>query len=113
MADLKQFKLPDIGEGLTEADILTWHVKVGDVVEVNQIIVEVETAKAAVELPSPLPSSGESRTRCAGDSETPNRPTAAATSRAATPAVRVALRMPVNMTPLLGLRPWRILENGR
>jgi 2-oxoisovalerate dehydrogenase E2 component (dihydrolipoyl transacylase) len=54
VADLKQFKLPDIGEGLTEADILTWHVKVGDVVEVNQIIVEVETAKAAVELPSPF-----------------------------------------------------------
>ncbi|MDP9093794.1 MAG: 2-oxo acid dehydrogenase subunit E2 [Actinomycetota bacterium] len=54
MADLKQFKLPDIGEGLTEADVLTWHVKVGDVVEVNQIIVEVETAKAAVELPSPF-----------------------------------------------------------
>ncbi|MCU1659499.1 MAG: bkdC1 [Pseudonocardiales bacterium] len=53
MADIKQFKLPDIGEGLTEADILTWHVKVGDVVEHNQILVEVETAKAAVELPSP------------------------------------------------------------
>jgi pyruvate dehydrogenase E2 component (dihydrolipoamide acetyltransferase) len=54
VADLKQFKLPDIGEGLTEADILTWHVKVGDTVEVNQILVEVETAKAAVELPSPF-----------------------------------------------------------
>jgi 2-oxoisovalerate dehydrogenase E2 component (dihydrolipoyl transacylase) len=51
--DIKQFKLPDIGEGLTEADILTWHVKVGDAVEHNQIVVEVETAKAAVELPSP------------------------------------------------------------
>ena len=53
MADIKQFKLPDVGEGLTEADILTWHVAVGDVVEVNQILIEVETAKAAVELPSP------------------------------------------------------------
>jgi 2-oxoisovalerate dehydrogenase E2 component (dihydrolipoyl transacylase) len=51
--DIKQFKLPDVGEGLTEADILTWQVAVGDTVEVNQIIVEVETAKAAVELPSP------------------------------------------------------------
>jgi len=52
--DLKQFKLPDVGEGLTEADILSWRVAVGDTVEVNQIIVEVETAKAAVELPSPF-----------------------------------------------------------
>ena len=53
MAELKQFKLPDIGEGLTEADILRWEVKVGDTVVVNQTLVEVETAKAAVELPSP------------------------------------------------------------
>ncbi|MGI8665770.1 MAG: dihydrolipoamide acetyltransferase family protein [Jatrophihabitans sp.] len=53
MAELKQFKLPDVGEGLTEADILRWDVKVGDTVAVNQVLVEVETAKAAVELPSP------------------------------------------------------------
>lgn len=54
MAELKQFKLPDVGEGLTEADILRWDVKVGDPVVVNQVLVEVETAKAAVELPSPF-----------------------------------------------------------
>ena len=53
MAELKQFRLPDVGEGLTEADILRWEVKVGDAVVVNQVLVEVETAKAAVELPSP------------------------------------------------------------
>jgi pyruvate dehydrogenase E2 component (dihydrolipoamide acetyltransferase) len=47
------FRLPDVGEGLTEAEILTWHVAAGDDVAVNQIIVEIETAKAAVELPSP------------------------------------------------------------
>jgi 2-oxoisovalerate dehydrogenase E2 component (dihydrolipoyl transacylase) len=52
--ELKEFKLPDIGEGLTEADILTWSVAVGDTVTVNQILVEIETAKAAVELPSPF-----------------------------------------------------------
>jgi 2-oxoisovalerate dehydrogenase E2 component (dihydrolipoyl transacylase) len=52
--DLKQFKLPDAGEGLTEADILKWNVQVGDTVVVNQILVEIETAKAAVELPSPF-----------------------------------------------------------
>src|SRR4051812_50101421 len=49
----KQFKLPDVGEGLTEGEILQWLVAVGDMVTVNQPLCEVETAKAAVELPSP------------------------------------------------------------
>ncbi|MGZ4553116.1 MAG: dihydrolipoamide acetyltransferase family protein [Mycobacteriaceae bacterium] len=53
MPQYMQFPLPDTAEGLTEADILSWHVKVGDTVTVNQIVVEIETAKAAVELPSP------------------------------------------------------------
>lgn len=50
---LRSFPLPDVGEGLTEAEILEWKVAVGDTVTVNQILVEIETAKAAVELPSP------------------------------------------------------------
>jgi 2-oxoisovalerate dehydrogenase E2 component (dihydrolipoyl transacylase) len=50
---LRQFKLPDVGEGLTEGEILQWLVNVGDTVTVNQPLCEVETAKAAVELPSP------------------------------------------------------------
>jgi pyruvate dehydrogenase E2 component (dihydrolipoamide acetyltransferase) len=50
---VQQFKLPDLGEGLTEGDILKWLVKVGDHVDVNDTIAEVETVKAAVELPSP------------------------------------------------------------
>jgi len=49
----KEFKLPDVGEGLTEADIVAWHVKPGDLVEDGQIIVEIETAKAVFELPCP------------------------------------------------------------
>ncbi|MBB2923436.1 dihydrolipoamide acetyltransferase family protein [Cellulomonas cellasea] len=47
------FHLPDAGEGLTEAEIVEWHVAVGDTVELNQTIVEIETAKSLVELPSP------------------------------------------------------------
>jgi len=47
------FSLPDVGEGLTEAEILRWHVRPGDHVLVNQVIVEIETAKASVELPCP------------------------------------------------------------
>ena len=53
MSEVKQFRLPDVGEGLTEADIVAWHVKPGDSVALNQVIVEIETAKAVVELPSP------------------------------------------------------------
>src|SRR5512135_757938 len=53
MANLKQFRLPDLGEGLTEGEILRWLVRPGDTVALNQPIVEVETAKAAVEVPSP------------------------------------------------------------
>jgi 2-oxoisovalerate dehydrogenase E2 component (dihydrolipoyl transacylase) len=49
----QQFPLPDAGEGLTEAEIVTWHVAVGDTVEVNQTIVEIETAKSLVDLPCP------------------------------------------------------------
>ncbi|NMN98863.1 dihydrolipoamide acetyltransferase family protein [Antrihabitans stalactiti] len=50
---LQEFRLPDLGEGLTEADLVSWSVAVGDQVELNQTIAEVETAKALVELPSP------------------------------------------------------------
>src|SRR5512144_3377337 len=53
MASLQSFKLPDLGEGLTEGEILRWLVAPGDTVALNQPIVEVETAKAAVEVPSP------------------------------------------------------------
>jgi pyruvate dehydrogenase E2 component (dihydrolipoamide acetyltransferase) len=52
MTRIKEFKLPDLGEGLTEGEILKWLVSVGDVVTLNQPIVEVETAKAAVEIPA-------------------------------------------------------------
>ncbi len=50
---MSEFKLPDVGEGLTEAEIVAWKVKVGDVIEINDIVVEIETAKSLVELPSP------------------------------------------------------------
>lgn len=53
MSEVKSFNLPDVGEGLTEAEILGWRVGPGDEVTVNQTIVEIETAKASVELPCP------------------------------------------------------------
>jgi 2-oxoisovalerate dehydrogenase E2 component (dihydrolipoyl transacylase) len=51
---LHKFNLPDVGEGLTEAEIVTWKVKAGDTVAVNDVICEIETAKSLVELPSPF-----------------------------------------------------------
>ncbi|MFB6501442.1 dihydrolipoamide acetyltransferase family protein [Streptomyces sp. NPDC002466] len=53
MAQVLEFKLPDLGEGLTEAEIVRWLVEVGDVVAIDQPVVEVETAKAMVEVPCP------------------------------------------------------------
>lgn len=50
---MKYFKLPDLGEGLTEAEIVEWHVKPGDNVKTDQLMLSVETAKAIVEVPSP------------------------------------------------------------
>jgi 2-oxoisovalerate dehydrogenase E2 component (dihydrolipoyl transacylase) len=50
---VQSFRLPDVGEGLTEAEIVTWKVQPGDTVKVNDIVVEIETAKSLVELPSP------------------------------------------------------------
>src|ERR1700760_2748692 len=52
MSRVKEFTLPDLGEGLTEGEILSWLVRVGDTIELTQPIVEVETAKAAVEIPA-------------------------------------------------------------
>ena len=49
----RQFLLPDPGEGLTEAEIVAWRVTVGQEVDVNDVLVEIETAKSLVELPSP------------------------------------------------------------
>ncbi|HSS67552.1 MAG TPA: dihydrolipoamide acetyltransferase family protein [Nocardioidaceae bacterium] len=54
MSDVRYFNLPDVGEGLTEAEIVTWKVKAGDTVKVNDVIVEIETAKSLVELPCPF-----------------------------------------------------------
>ncbi|WP_304502865.1 biotin/lipoyl-containing protein, partial [Calditerricola satsumensis] len=49
-----QFKLPDIGEGIHEGEIVKWHVKEGDTVEEDQVILEVQNDKAVVEIPSPV-----------------------------------------------------------
>ena len=112
------FLLPDLGEGLTEAEIVTWHVQAGDTVTVDQTVVEVETAKAVVEVPVPFagrvtalhgepgdvlavgaplitveprigsPSQASSRTRPDGIRPDGIRPSRAATSSSATARLR-------------------------
>ena len=64
---IAQFRLPDLGEGLPEAEIVHWHVAPGDTVALNQTIAEVETAKAIVELPSPFAGVVSELTHAAGD----------------------------------------------
>lgn len=54
VAGVQEFKLPDVGEGLVEAELVSWQVAVGDTVQVNDIVCEIETAKSVVELPSPF-----------------------------------------------------------
>src|SRR3954452_12339934 len=51
---MPEYLLPDVGEGLTEAEIVSWKVKVGDTVAINDIVCEIETAKSIVERPSPF-----------------------------------------------------------
>ncbi|MGW6599217.1 dihydrolipoamide acetyltransferase family protein [Streptomyces sp. NPDC055036] len=101
MAQVLEFKLPDLGEGLTEAEIVRWLVSVGDVVAIDQPVVEVETAKAMVEVPCPyggvvtarfgeegseLPVGAPLLTVAVGASEPADSPPTTASARAAAPA---------------------------
>nr|WP_264031003.1 dihydrolipoamide acetyltransferase family protein [Cellulosimicrobium sp. SH8] len=117
---MREFRLPDLGEGLTESDIVSWHVHAGDHVELNQVIAEVETAKALVDLPSPYAGvvaslhAEEGQTVMVGaplvtfeiDDGTPAAPTRdsapPATPQAAEPGVAPQTAAPVRRDPGLG-----------
>ncbi len=105
MSKLSYFNLPDVGEGLTEAEIVSWKVKLGDTVAVNDVIVEIETAKSIVELPSPHAGLVAQLMVAEGDTVEVGTPiiaigsdTAAARSVAEAPA-------PEDMKPLVGSGP--------
>ncbi len=93
MSQLAYFDLPDVGEGLTEAEIVTWKVKVGDQVSVNQIIVEIETAKSLVELPCPFAGTVAQLLASEGDTVNVGSPIIAVTVSEATAAVAAATSM--------------------
>ena len=64
---MQTFRMPDVGEGLTEAEIVRWFVEPGEQVDVNQIVCEIETAKALVELPCPSRDRGPATRHDRGD----------------------------------------------
>jgi 2-oxoisovalerate dehydrogenase E2 component (dihydrolipoyl transacylase) len=80
---MPEYLLPDVGEGLIEAEIVTWKVKVGDVVAINDIVVEIETAKSLVELPSPYAGEVTALLATEGDTVSVGTPIIAIGERAA------------------------------
>ncbi|MGP9503792.1 dihydrolipoamide acetyltransferase family protein [Specibacter sp. AOP5-B1-6] len=115
MSTLNLFNLPDVGEGLTEAEIVSWKVKLGDIVAINDVIVEIETAKSIVELPSPYAGMVAQLMVAEGDTVdvgTPiiaigseaSAPVAAATEAPAAPAAAEEAATEV-MKPLVGSGP--------
>src|SRR3954451_15717475 len=80
------FVLPDVGEGLTEAEIVAWHVAPGDTVAVNDVLVEIETAKSLVELPSPFTGTVGELLAAEGDTVDVGSAIITITSSAAAPA---------------------------
>jgi pyruvate dehydrogenase E2 component (dihydrolipoamide acetyltransferase) len=95
MSDLKYFKLPDVGEGLTEAEIVGWKVKAGDTVRVNDVIVEIETAKSLVELPCPFSGTVSELLVAEGDTVTVGSPIIAVQTGDATTSALPAADAPV------------------
>jgi len=83
---MSEFKLPDVGEGLTEAEIVSWKVEEGDTVEINDIICEIETAKSIVELPSPFAGTVQSILVAVGDTVPVGTPIIAIGDGSAAPA---------------------------
>lgn len=113
MSTLNLFKLPDVGEGLLEAEIVSWKVKLGDIVAVNDVIVEIETAKSLVELPSPYAGMVAQLMVAEGETVEVGTPIIAIGSEADAPAAAPAAPAPVApaapeaeaMKPLVGSGP--------
>ena len=101
---MPEYKLPDVGEGLTEAEIVTWKVKVGDVIKVNDIVVEIETAKSLVELPSPYAGTVQALHVTEGETVPVGTPIISIGDAAAAPAAAPSAPAPsTESDPYLGL----------
>src|SRR3954447_4410010 len=103
MSDVRYFNLPDVGEGLTEAEIVAWKVKPGDTVKVNDVIVEIETAKSLVELPCPFAGSVTELLAAEGDTVNVGTPIIAVeTGDPAAPTAEPAPAAPAEQAPAVG-----------
>jgi 2-oxoisovalerate dehydrogenase E2 component (dihydrolipoyl transacylase) len=91
MSQIAFFNLPDVGEGLTEAEIVSWKVKPGDTVKVNQVIVEIETAKSLVELPCPFAGVVSELLYAEGDTVEVGKPIIAVTVEGAATVITTAM----------------------
>lgn len=103
---MSEFLLPDVGEGLTEAEIVAWKVKVGDTVEINDVIVEIETAKSLVELPSPFEGTVQALLVAEGETVPVGTPIIAIGAAGEAPAPAAAGAAPAEQTesdPYLGM----------
>jgi 2-oxoisovalerate dehydrogenase E2 component (dihydrolipoyl transacylase) len=99
------FALPDVGEGLTEAEIVTWRVAAGDVVAINDVIVEIETAKSVVELPSPYAGVVQTLHVAEGDTVEVGRPLLAIADEASALAPADESPAPARQPMLVGYGP--------
>ena len=95
---MAEFKLPDVGEGLTEAEIVTWKVKEGDTVAINDIVVEIETAKSLVELPSPYAGIVQKLMVAEGETVPVGTPIIAIGDTAAAPVVESPPAEPIDLS---------------
>ena len=105
---LNKFNLPDVGEGLTEAEIVAWKVKAGDTVAINDILCEIETAKSLVELPSPFAGTVTELLVPEGvtvDVGTPIISVSDAFAARSRPLRHLLLRLPHRLSPRSGLPP--------
>ena len=86
VSDVRHFRLPDLGEGLTEAEIVAWRVRPKDEVALNQVLVDVETEKAVVELPSPYAGTVQALLAAPGDTVAVGEPLVAIAIEGSGPA---------------------------
>ena len=113
MPTFQQFPLPDAGEGLTEAEIVAWHVAVGDTVTVNQTIVEIETAKSLVELPCPFAGTVTDLLAAEGDTVNVERDLPSLIERASSFMCPVADAILLRSRPRGSARGWSFVQSLR
>src|SRR5712664_591474 len=108
---MKIFNLPDLGEGLAEAEIVRWHVNAGDHIKIDEPMLAVETAKAIVEVPSPFSGVIKATHGKPGDMVATGAPLVEFEVDAAMDSGTVVGRMPTSDADFVGMRPTTVPES--